>query len=192
MASSYVQKVIRSVKKSNPHQPEFIQALCEVLESLEPLFEKETKYQRSGILERIVEPERQIMFRVAWTDDKGRVQVNRGYRIQYNSALGPYKGGLRFHPSVNLSILKFLGFEQIFKNSLSGLALACVLWLCLTPFSGWLFSSAAALFLAARAAGNSSKTAALMAVIMPALLCFCIVRGLGWPLPDSLPFRSAL
>ena len=192
MASSYVQKVIRSVKKSNPHQPEFIQALCEVLESLEPLFEKETKYQRSGILERIVEPERQIMFRVAWTDDKGRVQVNRGYRIQYNSALGPYKGGLRFHPSVNLSILKFLGFEQIFKNSLSGLALACVLWLCLTPFSGWLFSSAAALFLAARAAGNSSKTAALMAVIMPALLYFCIVRGLGWPLPDSLPFRSAL
>ena len=123
MASSYVQKVIRSVKKSNPHQPEFIQALCEVLESLEPLFEKETKYQRSGILERIVEPERQIMFRVAWTDDKGRVQVNRGYRIQYNSALGPYKGGLRFHPSVNLSILKFLGFEQIFKNSLSGLAI---------------------------------------------------------------------
>lgn len=123
MASSYVQKVICSVKKSNPHQPEFIQALCEVLESLEPLFEKETKYQRSGILERIVEPERQIMFRVAWTDDKGRVQVNRGYRIQYNSALGPYKGGLRFHPSVNLSILKFLGFEQIFKNSLSGLAI---------------------------------------------------------------------
>ena len=123
MASSYVQKVVRNVKRNNPHQPEFIQALCEVLESLEPLFEKDPKYQRAGILERIVEPERQLMFRVAWTDDKGNVQVNRGYRIQYNSALGPYKGGLRFHPSVNLSILKFLGFEQIFKNSLSGLAI---------------------------------------------------------------------
>lgn len=123
MASSYVQKVIRNVKKDNPHQPEFIQAISEVLESLEPLFEREPEYQRNGILERIVEPERQIMFRVAWIDDKGRVQVNRGYRIQYNSALGPYKGGLRFHPSVNLSILKFLGFEQIFKNSLSGLAI---------------------------------------------------------------------
>lgn len=123
MASSYVQKVIRSVKKSNPHQPEFIQALSEVLGSLDLLFERDPKYQQNGVLERIVEPERQIMFRVAWTDDKGRVQVNRGYRIQYNSALGPYKGGLRFHPSVNLSILKFLGFEQIFKNSLSGLSL---------------------------------------------------------------------
>ena len=105
MASSYVQKVIRSVKKSNPHQPEFIQALEEVLHSLEPLFLKDPKYQQNGILERIVEPERQIMFRVAWTDDKGRVQVNRGYRVQFNSALGPYKGGFRFHPSVNLSIL---------------------------------------------------------------------------------------
>ena len=123
MASSYVQKVIRNVKKSNPHQPEFIQALEEVLNSLEPLFLKDSKYQQNGILERIVEPERQIMFRVAWTDDKGRVQVNRGYRVQFNSALGPYKGGFRFHPSVNLSILKFLGFEQIFKNSLSGLAI---------------------------------------------------------------------
>ena len=88
MPSSYVQKVIRNVKKSNPHQPEFIQALCEVLESLEPLFEKDQKYQQNGILERIVEPERQIMFRVAWTDDRGRVQVNRGYRIQFNSAIG--------------------------------------------------------------------------------------------------------
>lgn len=123
MASSYVQKVIRSVKKSNPHQPEFIQALEEVLHSLEPLFLKDPKYQQNGILERIVEPERQIMFRVAWTDDKGRVQVNRGYRVQFNSALGPFKGGFRFHPSVNLSILKFLGFEQIFKNSLSGLSI---------------------------------------------------------------------
>ena len=123
MASTYVQKVIRSVKKNNPHQPEFIQALEEVLHSLEPLFLKDAKYQQNGILERIVEPERQIMFRVAWTDDKGRVQINRGYRIQFNSALGPYKGGFRFHPTVNLSILKFLGFEQIFKNSLTGLAI---------------------------------------------------------------------
>ena len=90
MASSYVQKVIRSVKKNNPHQPEFIQALEEVLHSLEPLFLKDPKYQQNGILERIVEPERQIMFRVAWTDDKGRVQVNRGYRVQFNGALGPY------------------------------------------------------------------------------------------------------
>ena len=121
MASSYVQKVIRSVKKSNPHQPEFIQALEEVLHSLEPLFLKDPKYQQNGILERIVEPERQIMFRVAWTDDKGRVQVNRGYRVQFNSAIGPYKGGLRFHPSVNQGILKFLGFEQTFKNSLTTL-----------------------------------------------------------------------
>lgn len=123
MASTYVQKVIRSVKKNNPHQPEFIQALEEVLNSLEPLFRKDSKYHQNGILERIVEPERQIMFRVAWTDDKGRVQVNRGYRIQFNSALGPYKGGFRFHPTVNLSILKFLGFEQIFKNSLTGLSI---------------------------------------------------------------------
>lgn len=96
MPSSYVQKVIRNVKKSNPHQPEFIQALCEVLESLEPLFEKDQKYQQNGILERIVEPERQIMFRVAWTDDRGRVQVNRGYRIQFNSAIGTLQGRLAF------------------------------------------------------------------------------------------------
>lgn len=121
MASNYVQKVIRKVKKNNPHQPEFLQALEEVLNSLSPLFERDSKYQENGILERIVEPERQIIFRVAWTDDKGRVQVNTGYRVQYNSALGPYKGGFRFHPSVNISILKFLGFEQIFKNSLTGL-----------------------------------------------------------------------
>ena len=121
MASSYVQKVIRSVKKNNPHQPEFIQALEEVLHSLEPLFLKDPKYQQNGILERIVEPERQIMFRVAWTDDKGRVQVNRGYRVQFNSALGPYKGGLRFRDNVTLSIIKFLGFEQTFKNALTTL-----------------------------------------------------------------------
>ena len=121
MASSYVQKVIRSVKKSNPHQPEFIQALEEVLHSLEPLFLKDPKYQQNGILERIVEPERQIMFRVPWVDDNGKVHVNRGYRVQFNNAIGPYKGGLRFHPSVNPSILKFLGFEQIFKNALTTL-----------------------------------------------------------------------
>ncbi len=123
MASNYVQKVIRKVKKNNPHQPEFLQALEEVLNSLSPLFERDAKYQENGILERIVEPERQIIFRVAWTDDKGRIQVNTGYRVQYNSALGPYKGGFRFHPSVNISILKFLGFEQIFKNSLTGLSI---------------------------------------------------------------------
>ncbi|MGN0008043.1 MAG: NADP-specific glutamate dehydrogenase [Desulfovibrionaceae bacterium] len=123
MANSYVQKVVRKVKKSNPHQPEFLQAVEEVLYSLEPLFAKESKYQDNAILERIVEPERQLQFRVAWTDDKGRIQVNTGYRIQFNSAIGPYKGGIRFHPSVNSSILKFLGFEQIFKNSLTGLAI---------------------------------------------------------------------
>lgn len=99
MASSYVQKVIRSVKKSNPHQPEFIQALEEVLHSLEPLFLKDPKYQQNGILERIVEPERQIMFRVAWTDDKGRVQVNRGYRVQFNSALAPTRAASASTPA---------------------------------------------------------------------------------------------
>ncbi len=121
MAISYPQKVLKNLKKSNRSQPEFLQAVAEVFDTLDPLFERETKYQKHNILERIAEPERQLLFRVAWTDDKGRVQVNRGYRVQFNSALGPYKGGLRFHPSVNLSILKFLGFEQIFKNSLTGL-----------------------------------------------------------------------
>jgi len=120
---SYVQKVIRRTKRTNARQPEFIQALEEVLYSLMPLLEKHPEYQKNGILERIVEPERTIVFRVAWTDDKNRVQVNKGFRVQFNSALGPYKGGLRFHPSANLSILKFLGFEQIFKNSLTGLSL---------------------------------------------------------------------
>ena len=117
MASNYVQKVIRKVKKNNPHQPEFLQALEEVLNSLSPLFERDSKYQENGILERIVEPERQIIFRVAWTDDKGRVQVNTGYRVQYNSALGPYKGGFRFHPSVNISILKFLGLNKFSRTA---------------------------------------------------------------------------
>ncbi len=123
MAVNYPQKVLRKLKKVCAHQPEFMQAVKEVVDSLGPVFERDPKYQQHNILERITEPERQLTFRVAWTDDKGRVQVNRGYRVQFNSAIGPYKGGLRFHPSVNQSILKFLGFEQIFKNSLTGLAI---------------------------------------------------------------------
>ncbi|MBO4317619.1 MAG: NADP-specific glutamate dehydrogenase [Mailhella sp.] len=123
MANSYINKVLQGVKKRNPHEPEFLQAVKEVLTTLEPLIASNPKYQQNAILERIVEPERQVRFRVAWTDDKGRIHVNTGYRIQFNSALGPYKGGIRFHPSVNASILKFLGFEQIFKNSLTGLAM---------------------------------------------------------------------
>lgn len=118
---SYVDRVIDAVKEKDPNEPEFIQAVTEVLKSLEPVIEKHPEYEQHKILERIVEPERTIIFRVPWTDDKGDVQVNRGFRVQYNSALGPYKGGIRLHPSVNLSILKFLGFEQIFKNSLTTL-----------------------------------------------------------------------
>ena len=116
-----LQKVLDDCKKRNPNEPEFHQAITEVLESLEPVAEKHPEWVEAGIFDRIVEPERQIMFRVAWVDDNNKVQVNRGYRVQYNSAIGPYKGGLRFHPSVNLGIIKFLGFEQIFKNSLTGL-----------------------------------------------------------------------
>ena len=116
-----LQKVLDDCKKRNPNEPEFHQAVTEVLESLEPVAEKHPEWVEAGIFDRIVEPERQIMFRVAWVDDNNKVQVNRGYRVQYNSAIGPYKGGLRFHPSVNLGIIKFLGFEQIFKNSLTGL-----------------------------------------------------------------------
>ncbi len=123
MASSYVQSVVDKVRARYPYQPEFLQAVEEVLFSMEPLFNKESKYEENAILERIVIPERLIEFRVAWEDDKGKIQVNNGYRIQFNSAIGPYKGGIRFHPSVNQSILKFLGFEQIFKNSLTGLAI---------------------------------------------------------------------
>jgi len=119
--STYVQSVYETVKRRNPGQLEFLQAVQEVLESLEPVIEKNPELQEAAILERIIEPERQIIFRVPWMDDKGKVHVNRGFRIQFNSALGPYKGGLRFHPSVNISIIKFLGFEQIFKNSLTGL-----------------------------------------------------------------------
>lgn len=118
----YVDEVLNSVIKKNPEQTEFHQAVTEVLESLKPVIEaNEAQYRREAILERIVEPDRQIMFRVPWVDDQGNVQVNRGFRVQFNNAIGPYKGGLRLHPSVNLGIVKFLGFEQIFKNSLTGL-----------------------------------------------------------------------
>ena len=113
--------VFDSVLARNPGQPEFHQAVSEVLETIEPVVAKHPEWLKAGIVDRLVEPERQIMFRVAWLDDAGRVQVNRGYRVQFNSAIGPYKGGLRFHPSVNLGIIKFLGFEQIFTNSLTGL-----------------------------------------------------------------------
>ena len=118
---SYVDTVLADVIRRNPDQPEYIQATTEVLHSLRPVIEAEPKYQEAALLERLCEPERVVMFRVPWVDDSGKVQVNRGYRVQFNSAIGPYKGGLRFHPSVNLSIIKFLGFEQIFKNSLTGL-----------------------------------------------------------------------
>ncbi|PMR75386.1 NADP-specific glutamate dehydrogenase [Billgrantia endophytica] len=118
---TYVHDTLEGLRKSSPAQSEFYQAAEEVLECLRPLLDTVPRYHQHSIIERIVEPERQIMFRVSWTDDAGRVQVNKGYRIQFNSALGPYKGGLRFHPSVNASIVKFLGFEQIFKNALTGL-----------------------------------------------------------------------
>ena len=118
---SYVDNVIEQVKAKNAEQPEFIQAVTEVLQSLEPVIEAHPEYEQAALLERIVEPERVIMFRVPWVDDNGKVQVNRGFRVQFNSAIGPYKGGLRLHPSVNPGIIKFLGFEQIFKNSLTTL-----------------------------------------------------------------------
>ena len=120
---SYAQRVIEGLKQKYASEPVFLQAVEEVLMTLQPLLDKDAKYEKYKILERITEPERIISFRVEWVDDKGEIQVNRGYRVQYNSAIGPYKGGLRFHPSVNLGILKFLGFEQIFKNSLTGLAI---------------------------------------------------------------------
>jgi len=115
-----VRDVFDTVVVRNPHEPEFQQAVHEVLHSIAPVLERHPQFVEGGILERIVEPERQIMFRVPWVDDAGRLQVNRGFRVQFSSVLGPYKGGLRFHPSVNLSIIKFLGFEQIFKNALTG------------------------------------------------------------------------
>ncbi len=119
--NAYLAELLAKVEKRNPNEPEFIQAVSEVLESLEPVVEQKPIYITSGVLERMVEPERQIFFRVPWVDDQGNVQVNRGFRVQFNSAIGPYKGGLRFHPSVNASIIKFLGFEQTFKNSLTSL-----------------------------------------------------------------------
>ena len=118
---SYVESVLERVKAQNPNEPEFHQAVTEVLNSLKPAIDANPQYEKASLLERLVEPERIVMFRVPWIDDNGNVQVNKGYRVQFNSAIGPYKGGLRFHPSVNLSIIKFLGFEQIFKNSLTGL-----------------------------------------------------------------------
>ena len=117
----YLNELMEKVSKRNAGESEFHQAVKEVLESLEPVIDQRPDYITSGVLERMVEPERIIKFRVPWIDDKGNVQVNRGFRIQFNSAIGPYKGGLRFHPSVNESIIKFLGFEQTFKNSLTSL-----------------------------------------------------------------------
>jgi glutamate dehydrogenase (NADP+) len=120
---SYTAQTIEELKRTSPAQREFYQAVEEVLFSLRPLLDSDPKYFRHGIIQRVVEPERQIMFRVTWVDDEGHVRVNKGYRIQFNSALGPYKGGLRFHPSVNAGVIKFLGFEQIFKNALTGLSI---------------------------------------------------------------------
>ena len=119
--NEYCKRVYEQILARDPDQKEFHQAVYEVLEGLEPMVERRPELEKNGILERFVEPERVVTFRVPWTDDAGQVHVNRGYRVQFNSAIGPYKGGLRFHPSVNLSILKLLGFEQILKNSLAGL-----------------------------------------------------------------------
>ncbi len=121
LKNAYLVSVMDGLKVRNAHEPEFLQAVEEVLESLEPVIEADPRYEQQDVIGRLVEPERAVLFRVAWVDDAGKVQVNRGYRVQFNSAIGPYKGGLRFHPSVNLSIIKFLGFEQIFKNSLTTL-----------------------------------------------------------------------
>lgn len=118
---TYVENVLADLKRRNPGETEFHQAATEILLTLEPVFEKHPEYEKNALLERFVEPERVVLFRVPWTDDDGRVHVNKGYRVQFNSAIGPYKGGLRFHPSVNLSVIKFLGLEQILKNSLTGL-----------------------------------------------------------------------
>ena len=117
----YIEQVLGDLKARYPWETEFLQAVDEVLESISPLIDAEPKYKSQRILERITEPERSVMFRVPWMDDKGNFHINRGYRVQFNSAIGPYKGGLRFHPKVSLSTLKFLGFEQVFKNSLTGL-----------------------------------------------------------------------
>ena len=119
--SEYLNRVYAEVEARNSGEKEFLQTVKEVFESLEPVVAADSKFEENGVLERMVEPERQIFFRVSWVDDNGKVQVNRGYRVQFNSAIGPYKGGIRLHPSVNASIIKFLGFEQTFKNSLTGL-----------------------------------------------------------------------
>ncbi|MEE1815526.1 MULTISPECIES: NADP-specific glutamate dehydrogenase [unclassified Streptomyces] len=121
--SEHIDSVYAEVRRRNPGEAEFHQAAAEVLETLGPALDRHPEYAGAGIVERLVEPERQLMFRVPWVDDQGTVRVNRGYRVEFNSALGPYKGGLRFHPSVNLGIVKFLGFEQIFKNALTGMAI---------------------------------------------------------------------
>ena len=121
LTNKYLLGIQKKVEEKNPSEAEFHQATKEVLMTLQPVVEKDPKYIESGVIERIVEPERQIMFRVPWVDDNGKIQVNRGFRVQFNSAIGPYKGGLRFHPTVNLGVIKFLGFEQIFKNSLTTL-----------------------------------------------------------------------
>ena len=121
LTNEYLKRVYEGLEKRNANEPEFLQAVREVLESIQPVVEKHPEYEKAGLIERLVEPERIITFRVPWVDDQGKVQVNRGYRVQFNSAIGPYKGGLRFHPSVNQGILKFLGFEQTFKNSLTTL-----------------------------------------------------------------------
>ena len=120
-SSEYLNRVYAQVEERDANEPEFLQAVREVFSSLELVIGKHPEWEQAGILERFVEPERVVEFRVPWVDDGGRVRVNRGYRVQFNSAIGPYKGGLRFHPSVNLSIMKFLGFEQILKNSLTTL-----------------------------------------------------------------------
>ena len=119
--NAYVARVLAGLEERNAHEKEFLQAVREVLEALSPVFDKHPEYEDKGLLERFVEPDRAILFRVPWVDDQGKVQVNRGYRVQYNNAIGPYKGGLRLHPSVNLSVIKFLGFEQVLKNSLTSL-----------------------------------------------------------------------
>ena len=126
LTNSYLQGVYETVQKRNPNEPEFQQAVYEVLESLQPVAERRPDLVEAGVFERIVEPERGIHFRVAWVDDNGKVQVNRGFRVQFNNAIGPYKGGVRLHPSVNLDIMKFLGFEQCFKNALTEIGRAHV------------------------------------------------------------------
>ena len=119
--SNYIESVLAKTKEKNANEKEFLQAVSEVLETLKPVVERDENYEKTALLERLVEPERIITFRVPWVDDNGKVQVNRGFRVQFNGSIGPYKGGLRFHPSVNQSIMKFLAFEQIFKNALTGL-----------------------------------------------------------------------